>query len=230
MKSYSFTIPEQEKNAYAAARLEGANVSYKDLTQVCGRIRKKKASWAEQFLVKASEGEIPVLFKRFNKKTGHRKELGGAKGRYPKKAAQAVLGVLKSAMTNARVKNISDDLTVEHISANKLDTYPRMASKGRRSRSFFETARVEIVLKGKPSLEKKVEVKKPEAKPETTTAAKDAEVEKKIEAEIKKEIIQKEEAKKEKSEEVKSELKKEKDNVEKRQMRPRQNKGEKQQA
>ena len=128
-------------------------------------------------------------------------------------------------MANARIKNLADDLTIEHISANKKDSYPRMASKGRRSRSFLETTRIEIVLKGKPSLEKKIEVKKPEKPTDQTTAVQDAKIEKKIEADVKKEIIRSEEQNKEKVNEKKAELGDK--HIEKRQIKPRQIKGEK---
>jgi ribosomal protein L22 len=58
MKGYSCEIPER----CAKARLEDVNASYKDLSEVCGVLRKKKADWALEFLGKASKGEVPVLY------------------------------------------------------------------------------------------------------------------------------------------------------------------------
>jgi len=144
LKSYSFDVNKLDR--FASARLEGVNASFKDLTEVCGRIRNKPTEWAVDFLEKASRGEIPVMYKRHNKRLGHRKELGGRKGRYPKKAAKIVLGVLKSAIANAIQKSMSTDLIVAHTSANKKNTYGRMAPKGGQMRSDLETARVEVVL------------------------------------------------------------------------------------
>ena len=135
-----------DKDRIASARVEDVNASFKDLAEVCGRIRNKSTDWAVDFLEKAAKGEVPVMYKRHNKKLGHRKELGGKKGRYPKKAAKIVLNVLKSAIANAIQKSMSTDLIIKHSSANKKHGYGRMASKGGQMRSDLETARVEIVL------------------------------------------------------------------------------------
>ena len=167
MKGYSHEFTEEEKTSLAFAREESVDASYKDLTQVCARIAGKSVTWAIEFLAKASKGDIPVLFKKFNKNLGHRHELGGQKGRYPKKAAHAIFKTLKSAAANARVKGLDEnDLKVTHASANLKTVFPRMQAKGRRFRANYSVSRIEIILKGTPSLDKKIEVKKPEKKEE----------------------------------------------------------------
>jgi large subunit ribosomal protein L22 len=164
MKGYSLqSIPEN----CARARLEGVNASYKELAEVCGRIRNKKTDWAVEFLQQVSEGGIPVLFKRHNRNMGHRHEVGGRKGRYPKKAAHYVLKTLKSAIANGKTLGLGESYTILTALANKKDVYPRLAPKGRQSRSYLETARIEIVLKGE-EIPKGVTVtppKKPEKRP-----------------------------------------------------------------
>ena len=142
MKGY--THAPDEKCAYA--RLEGVNASYKDLSEVCGVIRRKSAEWAVSFLQKAAKGEVPVRYRRHNKKLAHRRELGGKKGRYPQKAAKIVLKVLKSALANGINKGLGEKYVVRSAVANKKHIYPRVAPKGRWARSYLETARVEIVL------------------------------------------------------------------------------------
>jgi len=172
MKGYSSEIPEN----CASARVEGTNVSHKDLIQVCAAIRYKKADWAVSFLEKVAEGEVPVLYRSYNKKIGHRRELGGRKGRYPQKAAKAVLKLLQSAMANGRVAGLGEEFTILTASANTKEVYPRMAPKGRRVRSALRTSRIEIILKGSEvpkgvsvTAPKKQEAKKVEAKPEAKT-------------------------------------------------------------
>ncbi len=165
MKGYSCEIPER----CAKARLEDVNASYKDLSEVCGVLRNKKADWAVEFLDKASKGEVPVLFRRHNTKLGHRHELGGRKGRYPQKAAGFVLKALKSAMANGKIIGLGDPFVITAISANKKQIFPRMAPKGRTARSYLVTSRVEIVLTGAElpksvTVKKKAEEKKAEAK------------------------------------------------------------------
>ena len=58
---------------------------------------------------------------------GHRRELGGKKGRYPVKAVGMVKKVLLNAINNARVFQIDEDsLVVAHIAANKQHVYSRL--------------------------------------------------------------------------------------------------------
>lgn len=161
VKGYSFENTEDDSLAFA--RVEGIDASPRDLSQVCGRITQKKTSKVLVLLEKVVDGEAPILYTAHNKNMGHRRELGGRKGAYPKKAAAAVLKVLKSAIANARVKGFGeDDLTVVHASATKKMIYGRMSAKGRKMRQNFITSRIEIILKGIPDINKKVEIKKPE--------------------------------------------------------------------
>lgn len=158
MKGYSCDF---DVEGCASARLEGVDASYKDLTEVCGRIRRKDAAWARAFLERVAEGEIPVLYKRHNKKLGHRRELGGRKGRYPWKCAAIVLKVLNSAIANGMAKGLGEGYVVFGAAANKKFSYPRMAPKGRTARSYYELSRIEIVLKPtEAQVPKGVEVKK----------------------------------------------------------------------
>ncbi len=164
MKGYTAVSDEN----CAMARSESVNASFKDLAEVCGRIRGKNADWAISFLEKAAEGTIPVLYRRHNKKLGHRRELGGKQGRYPKKAAKAVLKVLNSAIANGRVKGLGDEYSILSAVANKKLSYGRVAPKGRWARSDYETSRIEIILKSLSEVPKGVEVTPPkkEEKPE----------------------------------------------------------------
>ncbi|MBI4399845.1 50S ribosomal protein L22 [Candidatus Micrarchaeota archaeon] len=125
------------------------DASFKDLTQVCRNIRKKKVKQALKMLEDFSTGKMPVRFYTYNKRLGHRKELGGRKGRYPKKSAKFVLQALNNALANAKFKNLNEDKLVVHAAANKQTKFPRLASKGRRFRSDYTTTRIEIVLEEK---------------------------------------------------------------------------------
>ena len=178
---YSYIIDKGKEGDFARARLEGVDASFKDLVEVCGSIRYRPVDQAIKFLEEAAEGKRPILFRSSNRHLGHRRELGGKKGRYPKKSAKIVLGVLRSALANAQHKGLSEELIVTHACANKLSTYMRYASKGRRNPSALETARVEIVLKEKEGAKRPVkkhahkeEVQKAPSKGEKKEAAKEA--------------------------------------------------------
>lgn len=157
---YSFGKNGEE---FAHAQRYNLDASYKDLCEVCRAIRSKKVSDAMFLLGNAERMEIPIEYKRHNKKLGHRRELGGKRGRYPIKAVKIVKRVLANAVNNARVKQLEEDtLMVVHAAANKQTSFPRLAPKGRRMRWDYVTSRVEIVLKGEPR--KIAEVSLPENK------------------------------------------------------------------
>ncbi len=211
---YSF---KADGEGYAFAQKYDLNASYKDLSEVCSSIRGKSYKDALALLEKAERMEVPIEFKRFNKKLGHRRELGGKKGRYPVKAVRIVKKVLLNAFNNAKVKRINEEtLVVVHAAANKQKVYPRLAPKGRRMRWDYETARVEIVLKGEPlpimevtkaqPKEEKVDKPKEEAEKDTPKkASKKVKTEKKVEKEAPKE---KKDSKKESSKGKKTAAKK----------------------
>lgn len=140
---------------FAKARVEGVNASYKDLAEVCGNIRRKGVDAAVALLEDAAGGRVPLRYRSHNTRMAHRKELMGQKGRWPVKAAGIVLKCLQSAIANARVKGLSEELIVAHACANKKETYMRYSSKGRRNISRLQTSRVEVVLKEKEEGKKK---------------------------------------------------------------------------
>lgn len=211
---------EFDRKEFACARVEDANVSYKDLTQVCGRIRGKNADWAMEFLEKVIKGKAAVLYKQHCKRVGHRRELGGKKGRYPKKASAAVLKVLQSAIANGKVKGMGETYEILNAAANRRFNYGRVAAKGRWARSDYETSRIEIILRPLETVPKGVEVKpppkkaeekKPEMKPEVKKEEPKKETPKKqpeIKKEEKKPEMKKEEPKPEAKKEMPKEVKK----------------------
>lgn len=157
---YSF---QKKGDNFAYAQEYNLDASYKDLVEVCKSIRKLPVAKAMALLTKAEAMEMPILYRSHNKKLGHRHELGGKKGRYPIKAVRLVRKVLVNAINNAKVLQLNENsLTVAHAAANKQSIYPRLSPKGRRMRMNYETARLEIVVRGVP---KKIAEITPAAKP-----------------------------------------------------------------
>ncbi len=152
---YSFN---RKRDGLVFASTKDINASFKDLGAVCDSIRYMSASSALSTLGKVSAGDTPILYRRNNAHMGSRHELGGQKGRYPKKCAALVRKVLVNAMANAESKGEDpNSMYVVHASANKTQIIPRHAPKGalwlghsmgRRSsrRTDIELARIEIGL------------------------------------------------------------------------------------
>jgi len=131
----------------AKAQLYNIDSSYKDLAAVCSEIKGKTLLKAEKILIDVSKGLIPIKYKKYNKRMAHRRQLGGKKGRYPKKTAKIVLQVLENAAANAVNKGMTrEKLIVSHAAANKQDIYNRVAPRGRWRINNYETARIEIIL------------------------------------------------------------------------------------
>ena len=221
MKGYTHQVKNEDD--YAFGRVEGVDASFKDLCEVCGRIRGLEAERALKLLEQFSAGDLPVLYKSRNKRLGHRKQLGGQRGRYPKKAATIVLKLLNSVVANAKGKGLIEPYIVEHASANKKYSYPRLASKGRRARQAYELARVEMILREKeeakrerkekpkeekkPEVKEKPEVKKEEPKKEVKEKETQKEVEKKKVAKVEEKVEEKKLEKKAVSEKEQGKMK-----------------------
>ncbi len=127
MTSYSFN---QDRQDVVFARAKDINASFKDLCAVCDVIRYKSTDEALRILDEVTQLERPVLYRRNNKYMGSRHELGGRKGRWPRKCAMIVQKLLKNALAAAKGKGITSDTYVVHSSANKTLIARRTPSKG----------------------------------------------------------------------------------------------------
>ncbi len=144
------------------ASLAGVDASYKDLGAVCSAIRHMSAEGAMLFLEEVAHGGRAVRFTRHAKGMGARHELGGMRGRYPKKCATLVRRALANAMANATNKgHVPEMMYVVHACANKTLRIMRLPPKGVRyvhgshtiggvphRRSDIELARIEIGIAG----------------------------------------------------------------------------------
>jgi large subunit ribosomal protein L22 len=128
MTSYSFN---QERKDVVFASVKDVNASYKDLCAVCDAIRYKSTDDALHILDGVIKLEMPVKFRRNNKYMGSRHELGGNKGRWPRKCAMIVKKLLNNALASAKSKGVdSFGMYVVHSSANKQMVVRRTPSKG----------------------------------------------------------------------------------------------------
>jgi large subunit ribosomal protein L17e len=213
MAQYRYGFEAQMREGETAkAQQYNIDASYKDLCAVCSNMRGLTADEGVQYLEAVLDG-FPVLYKRWNKKLGHRRELGGRKGRYPVKSAKFVLLVLKNAIANAASKGL-DGLSIVHIQANKQAIYPRTLSKGRQFRANYETARVEVVLAGMKN-EKLLTEKKEKAAKKVKAKEAAAEMVKGVQSEVEN-----------KTEEVVKEVKAEKATEKKIEAKPAEKKSE----
>ncbi|MEW5955322.1 MAG: 50S ribosomal protein L22 [Candidatus Micrarchaeota archaeon] len=162
--NYGHKVAEEKK----VARAQGYDydASYKDLVNACAAIRGKPLAEAKKTLEEAAAAKKAIPYKKFSKGTGHRSELGGSKGRYPKKEARILLGLLKNAAANAAFKGMdAAKLFVRSAIAYKQNVFPRyrkfwpggsILGYGKQATwANYATARAEVTLEEREPKQKK---------------------------------------------------------------------------
>src|SRR5512137_1347245 len=125
-------------------------ISLKHAREICNSLRGMKVKAAKSYLEDVIALKKAVPFKRYARNVAHRHGLVGADaGRYPQKAAKAVLEVLANAMSNAEYKGMEPDgMKIYHAGTLKGRTIrgwmPR--AMGRATPKNTETVSVEMIL------------------------------------------------------------------------------------
>jgi large subunit ribosomal protein L22 len=162
MALYKYSSKEDEAKVGRAQGYD-LDVSYKDLCNVCAALRNRSAEKARAILQDAIDLKTPILFKKFNTGVGHRPQLGGRKGRFPKKECKVALSILNNAVANATKKGLDEKLlfvkTACSYKQNVLPRYRRTWVGGatlgygkQAIRADYVTARMEITLAERPAL------------------------------------------------------------------------------
>lgn len=150
MPKWGYSIIGLDPDRTAVASGRELRISPKAAREICRTIKGMKLDRARSLLLEVIEGRTPIPYKRHRKKIPHRRRLQGwDAGRFPEKAANAILGILDSVESNAEYKGLSiDDLRIVHAAtqrARKIRKYiPR--AFGRSSPYFDELTHVEIVV------------------------------------------------------------------------------------
>ncbi len=151
-QNYQAEVAPRIEKKIARAVLTGANVSLKFSTEICNQIRGKPAKKVEVFLTRLSEKKDFLALPRYNKKVAHRKgdSVHATKsGRYPQKTANALLGLLQSAMANADYRGLdAEKLVVLNAFASMAFGRPSFQTRGKigGKRRKRKSCHVEIVL------------------------------------------------------------------------------------
>lgn len=144
MKGYTATA---DPDTSAKAIGKEMPISPKFTREICGMVRGMKVSKAIDTLEGVIALETPVPLKRYNKRVSHKQGVGP--GRYPKKAAAAVLGVIKSAVANAEYKGLNtDDMVIRTISASRGRVTPGHMARahGRATEWNQDTVNLEVII------------------------------------------------------------------------------------
>ncbi len=131
-----------ENTAKAKKRRE--TVSPKKTIETCRAVKEMKAKKAIEYLEKVIKKEEYIPYKRYNKKTPHRKK--GTPGGYPKKSAEKVKETIQNALNNAENQGLeTENMKIVHSAAKKSGSV-RKPRRNQRARSTNLTD-IEIVIK-----------------------------------------------------------------------------------
>ncbi len=122
-------------------------ISPKHSREICTMIRGMDVEEAKKALAEVMDLKKAVPMKRFKKRVSHKPGVGP--GRYPQKAAAAILKVIESAEANAEYKGLDPEVMVlATVSASLGRTMPghRPRAQGRATQWDQQTVNVEVVL------------------------------------------------------------------------------------
>ncbi|MFP4567963.1 MAG: 50S ribosomal protein L22 [Candidatus Woesearchaeota archaeon] len=172
------------KENMARAITKDAEISTKVSIEIANFLRGRTSVEAKVILERVLKKKQPIPFKRFTDGVGHRKGAGIAAGRFPEKASEVFLTIIKQCEANALAKGLSEDLRIVHLVPQRGSNTFR---HGRQRRRTYKRTHLEIVLEEfEPvKVESKKSVKSPAKK--VTSKKVDADVgAKSVKAEAKK--------------------------------------------
>jgi len=123
------------------------SVSPKHCREVCKMLVGMKVEDAKKYLKDVADLKRPVPYTRFKYFLNPKPKVGP--GRYPKKAALAILKVLESAQSNAEYKGLeSDNMKVKLAAAHRgrIEKAYMPRAQGRSSPWNEQTTNIEIIL------------------------------------------------------------------------------------
>ncbi len=139
-----------DKENTARAQGHELHVSPRHCVEICRVLKGRSVADAKSYLEAIINKKQAVPFKRHNSGVGHRAGITGwDAGRYPQKAAQEILKVLKHAEANAEYKGLdTDHMHILHSLARRGRTIqgrmPR--AMGRATAKNTDTVTIEMTL------------------------------------------------------------------------------------
>jgi large subunit ribosomal protein L22 len=139
----------QKTDPETTARALGVEISVspKHCREVCKMLVGKKVEDAKKYLKGVIDLKTPVPYTRFKMFLNPKPKVGP--GRYPKKAAKAILRVIESAQSNAEYKGLeADNMKVKVAAAHRgrIEKAYMPRAQGRSTPWNEQTTNIEIIL------------------------------------------------------------------------------------
>jgi large subunit ribosomal protein L22 len=121
MPEWKYSVKGLDPDRTAIASGRDLRISPKAAREICHYIKGMRLEKAKEVLQEVAELKRPVPYFRHRKKVAHRKGAEGFDaGRFPAKAANAILKILDSVEANAEFKGLyTDRLKIVHVAAQR---------------------------------------------------------------------------------------------------------------
>ena len=150
MPSWKYSVKGLDPDRTAIASGRDLRISPKAAREICNYIRGMNLQKAKEVLREVIELKRAIPYRRHKKKIPHRKGLQGFyAGRYPVKAAEAILKVLEAVEANAEFKGLyTDRLRIVHIAAQRGPVIKKYIPRsfGRASPHFERLTHIEVAV------------------------------------------------------------------------------------
>jgi len=159
---YKYAFKSDKENL---AKVVGRDmgISTRQAIEICAHIKGMQLKKATALLENVMKKKAAIPFRRFTEGAGHQKGMGAAK--YPFKASEQFLFLLKSLEANAQNKGLNPDLKIIHACAQKA---AEPFHYGRKRRIRMKRTHVEIIGE-EMEVKKESKKEKQEKKTENTT-------------------------------------------------------------
>jgi large subunit ribosomal protein L22 len=123
-------------------------ISPRHSIEICRSIKGKTVEEAVTFLEDVIDKRKAVPYRRHTGGVPHRKGKGITSGRYPMKAAKAILKIVEQARNNAEFKEITGSLKIIHAAAHRGRPWQSWQPRahGRSTPKNRETVNIEIIV------------------------------------------------------------------------------------
>ncbi len=150
MPSWKYSVKGLDPDRTAIASGRDLRISPKAAREICNYIRGMNLQKAKEVLREVIELKRAIPYRRHKKKIPHRRGLQGFyAGRYPVKAAEAILKVLEAVEANAEFKGLyTDRLKIIHIAAQKGPVIKKYIPRafGRSTPYFERLTHIEVAV------------------------------------------------------------------------------------
>lgn len=161
MGDYKYSY-QGNKDEVAMACSKNLSISLKKAVETSKALKGKRVSTVIDYLEKVANEKAVVPYTRYNAEMAHRRGKGIGAGGFPVNVAKELLILVKSAQSNAKEKELGDDLRVISVSARKGSAkyhYGRYMGRKMKSTTMEVILGVNKAAKKQPATKKTAEVK-----------------------------------------------------------------------